>query len=78
MLAEKFILLMETLKSHASPDGVPRRVSVSARPGQIAGRQPDHCTLIPDRTTPQAAVAGRLDVALDDGLRFRQPAVLRL
>jgi hypothetical protein len=28
MLAEKFILLMETLKSHASPDGVPRIVSV--------------------------------------------------
>ena len=29
MLAEKFILLMETLKSHASPDGAPRVVSTS-------------------------------------------------
>ena len=29
MLAEKFILLMETLKSHASPDGAPRVVSAS-------------------------------------------------
>lgn len=29
MLAEKFILLMETLKSHAAPDGVPRVVSTS-------------------------------------------------
>jgi hypothetical protein len=28
MLAEKFILLMETLKSHA-PDGAPRVVSTS-------------------------------------------------
>jgi len=29
MLAEKFILLMETLKSHTSPDGTPRVVSAS-------------------------------------------------
>jgi hypothetical protein len=29
MLAEKFILLIETLKSHASPDGAPRVVSAS-------------------------------------------------
>ena len=29
MLAEKFILLMETLKSHPSPDGDPRVVSTS-------------------------------------------------
>ena len=29
MLAEKFILLMETLKSHAPPDGAPRVVSTS-------------------------------------------------
>ena len=29
MLAEKFILLMETLKSHASPDLAPRVVSTS-------------------------------------------------
>jgi len=29
MLAEKFILLLETLKSHASPDGGPRVVSTS-------------------------------------------------
>jgi hypothetical protein len=29
MLAEKFILLMETLKSHASPDGAPRVASTS-------------------------------------------------
>ena len=29
MLAEKFILLMETLKSQASPDGAPRVVSAS-------------------------------------------------
>ena len=29
MLPEKFILLMETLKSHASPDGAPRVVSTS-------------------------------------------------
>jgi hypothetical protein len=29
MLAEKFILLVETLKNHASPDGAPRVVSVS-------------------------------------------------
>jgi hypothetical protein len=29
MLAEKFVLLMETLKSHASPDGAPRVVSAS-------------------------------------------------
>ena len=29
MLAEKFILLLETLKSHANPDGSPRVVSTS-------------------------------------------------
>jgi hypothetical protein len=29
MLAEKFILLMEMLKNHASPDGAPRVVSAS-------------------------------------------------
>ena len=29
MLAEKFILLMETLKSQTSPDGTPRVVSAS-------------------------------------------------
>jgi hypothetical protein len=40
MLAEKFILLMETLKSHASPDGAPAGSEhLPACPGQIAGRQ---------------------------------------
>jgi hypothetical protein len=29
MLAEKFFLLLETLKSHAYPDGSPRVVSTS-------------------------------------------------
>jgi hypothetical protein len=29
MLAEKFLLLLENLKSHASPDGGPRVVSTS-------------------------------------------------
>jgi hypothetical protein len=29
MLAEKFILLLETLKSNAYPDGAPRVVSTS-------------------------------------------------
>lgn len=29
MLAEKFILLLETIKSHSDPDGSPRVVSTS-------------------------------------------------
>jgi len=29
MLAEKFILLLETIKSHSNPDGSPRVVSTS-------------------------------------------------
>jgi hypothetical protein len=49
MLAEKFILLMETLKSHVTRRSPAGSEHLPARPGQIAGRQPDHC----DRTTPQ-------------------------
>ncbi|QHO71570.1 hypothetical protein ACH79_01955 [Bradyrhizobium sp. CCBAU 051011] len=29
MLAEKFILILETIKSHSNPDGSPRVVSTS-------------------------------------------------
>ena len=40
MLAEKFFLVLETLKSHTSPDGSLRVTSnVAARPGQAAGPQ---------------------------------------
>jgi hypothetical protein len=45
MLAEKFILLLETLRSHAYPDGGPRVVSTSPHvPMKLAGgpgREPE-------------------------------------
>ena len=49
MLAEKFILLMETLKSHASPDGsYPPVVSTSPHvPVKIAGRTADVAPRVP-------------------------------
>jgi hypothetical protein len=40
MLAEKFFLLLETLKSHTHPCGSPPRGEhLTARPGQTAQRQ---------------------------------------
>jgi hypothetical protein len=56
MLAEKFILLMETLKSHASPDGTPRVVSTSphvpvkCRQQQVDGLEKNEVTLVPRET----------------------------
>lgn len=40
MLAEKFILLLETIKSHSHPDGSPRVISTSRHiPVKVAERK---------------------------------------
>jgi len=42
ILAEKFILLLETLRSHSYPDGGPRVVSTSPHvPVKLTGAKPD-------------------------------------
>jgi len=41
-LAEKFILLLQTLRSHSYPDGGPRVVSTSPHvPVKLTGAKPD-------------------------------------
>jgi len=56
MLAEKFFLVLETLKSHASSDGSPRVVSTAPHvPIQLPRRTRARCVQL---DLPRPAVAG--------------------
>jgi len=59
MLAEKFILLMETLKSQTSPDGTPRVVSAS--PTSRSNCRPPVRSLHADSGPQHAPAFQRLD-----------------